>query len=663
MQNSQRQKDTILKNKIVWETVAVLILTLYPLRHIGWGLDLWDTGYNYANFQYMGLDHMDPMWLYSTYLANGVGHFLTLLPFAGTLKGMNFYTGLFVSVLAVVGYFFATRKLQIYGWITFLGELAAISLCWCPTALLYNYLTYVLLLACVAFLYVGLTKEKKWCLYAAGVCLGSNVLVRFSNLPEAALIVAVWAFGVIEWLEERKIRKQTREKRDGSSAWGRTFRRTLWCLSGYLSALAALFGYIHIRYGLDNYIAGIGRLFAMTDNATDYKATSMLYGMIYEYVDHMMYWGVRILFIVVVGILFFGLVEWLLDWGKKRAANTNSANGEQMAVVLRLGVRILWCGVDVAMLVWLYDRGFCDLVLYTYGPMYRPGVLFLLLTMGIAGIRIFHRGSDKREKLISGLVILVVLITSIGSNNKLYPSINNLFVAAPYTLWESWRFVRGVKDWKWKQITICSFPVKGTLCAFLALFLVQSVLFGTYFVFAEATGVQNVTAKVENNEILRGIKMDPERAEWLSSISAYVGERGLTGSDVILYAGLRRDGRPNGIPALAYYLQLPAAFNIWSELQSYSLEAMEQAMDEMRVRMAEDASYRPVIIMENKCVRYLEPISELGLTVGAAEPLPEDLMPLEEDAKWQLIVEFMREYGYEQTFRNEKFGVWECAGR
>lgn len=646
----------MLKSKIVWESIAVLILILYPLRHISWGLDLWDTGYNYANFQYMGLEHMDPMWLYSTYLANAVGHFLTLLPFAGTLKGMNFYTGLFVSVLAVAGYFFATRQLQISGWIVFLGELTAISLCWCPTALLYNYLTYVLLFACVVLLYVGLTKEKNRCLYVAGICLGSNVLVRFSNLPEAALIVAVWAFGVVEWLEERKGRKQDRSK---------TFHRTLWCLGGYLSALAVLFGYIHIRYGISNYIAGIKRLFAMTDNATDYKAASMLYGMVYEYVDHMRYWGVRILFIAAVGVLLFGLVEWLIDRVKKWMTRVGfrSTNGERMAVALRMGVCILWCGVAVAMLYWLYKRGFCDLVLYAYGSMYRPAVLFLLLTMGIAMIRIFHRGSDKREKLISGLVILVVLITSIGSNNKLYPSINNLFVAAPYTLWESWRFVRGVKDWKWRWITICSFPVKIILCAFLALFLVQSFLFGTCFVFAEATGVQNVTAKVENNEILKGIRMNPERAEWLGSISAYVEEQELAGNDVILYAGVRRDGISNGIPALSYYLQLPAAFNIWSELRSYSLEAMEQEMDKMCVRMEEDAAYRPIVIMEDKCVRYLELLSGAETDGEVAERLPEGLMPLEEDAKWQLIVEFMQEYGYEQTFRNEKFGVWESIGR
>ena len=33
-----------------WEFVFVAVLVLYPLRHIAWGLDLWDTGYGYANF-------------------------------------------------------------------------------------------------------------------------------------------------------------------------------------------------------------------------------------------------------------------------------------------------------------------------------------------------------------------------------------------------------------------------------------------------------------------------------------------------------------------------------------------------------------------------------------------------------------------------------------
>lgn len=73
-----------------WEFVFVAVLVLYPLRHIAWGLDLWDTGYGYANFEYMGTRHMDPMWLFSTYLTTVIGHCLSLLPGAKTLIGMNF---------------------------------------------------------------------------------------------------------------------------------------------------------------------------------------------------------------------------------------------------------------------------------------------------------------------------------------------------------------------------------------------------------------------------------------------------------------------------------------------------------------------------------------------------------------------------------------------
>ena len=141
--------------------IFIIILAFYPLRHITWGLDLWDTGYNYANFQYMGLEHMDSMWLFSTYFANVLGNLLTKLPFADGLAGMNFYTGLFVSFLAVAGYVFCTKKLGVSPLMAFLGEMVAISLCWCPTALLYNYLTYVLFLACVCFLYEGLKSEAK----------------------------------------------------------------------------------------------------------------------------------------------------------------------------------------------------------------------------------------------------------------------------------------------------------------------------------------------------------------------------------------------------------------------------------------------------------------------------------------------------------------------
>ena len=273
----------------LWDFLFVAVLVLYPLRHIAWGLDLWDTGYGYANFEYMGTRHMDPMWLFSTYLTTAIGHFLSLLPGAKTLIGMNFYTGLSISLLAVLGYYFCTKVLKIPAWLTFLGEFTAVSFCWCPTGSFYNYVTYIFFLISVICLYLGLSRGKGGLLFAAGVALGCNVLARFSNLPEAAMIVGVWAYGIICWLEEQKSIAQdcvdvagnaeTENKEARKKAAGRRLRKKLlqdtgMCLAGYLTALLVLFGYIQIRYGMDEYVRGIQRLFSMTEVATDYTAAS-----------------------------------------------------------------------------------------------------------------------------------------------------------------------------------------------------------------------------------------------------------------------------------------------------------------------------------------------------------------------------------------------------
>lgn len=666
---SGKNSRVVAGRKNLLENMALVLLAFYPLRHISWGLDLWDTGYNYANFQYMGTEHMDPMWLFSTYLATAVGNLLTRLPNGGTLLGMNLYTGLFASVLGLLGYFFCTRGLKMPRWLAFAGEFAALSLCWCPTALLYNYLTYILFLGCVILLYYGLTKEKRSCLIAAGVCLGANVLVRFSNLPEMAMIVAVWAYDVILWLEERK------KDAAASGFRRRLLAHTGWCLLGYAAAIVVLLGWIQLRYGLDEYAAGISRLFSMTDTASDYKPAAMVMGMVEFYVENL-YWVVRIFVILAGGLVMFtaaGFVEGLLSSLGRKLESKTSANMTQnttqnttgtdynvtrvintVAYVIHIAVRVLWVAVSAAMLWWLYQREFCSLLYYSYDSMLRPGVLFLMLTMLIGVIRIFHRGSPKEEKLISGMLILVIFLTSLGSNNKVYPSLNNLFVAAPYTLWESWRFIRYVKDKKFKHnLIISSFPVKGLLTAFLAMCLFQFGLFGAGFSFAEGTGVQDVSAKVENNEILKNIGMSPQKAQWMTEIGVYVEENGLRGREVILYGN---------IPSLSYYLQMPSAFNPWSNLDSYGLRAMEEALGEVAAEMAgKEASAgmpdneAPVIIMDWEYVLYMEEGTAALEAAGIDERRRNKIA---EDKKLLLLIDFMEKWGYRQTFDNGKFMVY-----
>ena len=180
--------------KIIY-VLFLILLAAYPLRHIWLGVEVTDGGYSAGNFRF--LEHMNPMWLFSTYLANVTGHFLTELPGGDRLMGLNFYTALFISATAVILYLFFTRVVRMEKGTAFFGEILAVSLCWCPTTILYNYMTYFLFDAAIVSLYMGLVREKRVLMFGAGILLGMNVLVRFPNLTEAALIFSLWYYG---WL-------------------------------------------------------------------------------------------------------------------------------------------------------------------------------------------------------------------------------------------------------------------------------------------------------------------------------------------------------------------------------------------------------------------------------------------------------------------------------
>ena len=80
---------------------------------------------------------------------------------------------------------------------------------------------------------------------------------------------------------------------------------------------------------------------------------------------------------------------------------------------------------------------------------------------------------------------------------------------------------------------------------------------------------------------------------------------------------------------------MPSSFNPWSDLRSYSLSQMEKDMTELEGEIEHKGKMRPVVIAENS------------------------VKQSEDDAKWQLICEFMEAYDYKETFTNEKFTVWE----
>lgn len=595
-----------------------LILLLYPLRHIRVGAEWWDTGYNYGNFTYM--DHMDPMWLLSTYLGNAAGHLLTLLPGGGAMLGMNIYTGLFVSLLALGGYFFFTRRIGLSRTLTFWGEMLAISFCWCPTALLYNYLTYVLMGAGIILLYRALSGETQntWRYFVgAGVCLGVNVLVRFPNLAETALILAVWAMALI--------RRQR---------LGRTVKQTLQCLGGYLLGLGGGLAVIALRYGPRTYIDGIMRLMSMPSEASEYTVYSMVVQQLRNYLQNCIWLG-YLAFFMLLGFIVYMLLPQKLNWIKNVGY-----------------VGCVFCGFYYLMLQNMFNFKYS-----TKESAFQWGVFLLTATLAVGIVTILRKKSTEQEKLMCGLGILVILITPLGSNNHLYSAINNLFLVAPFTLWMLVRFLRWLpprltRSTKKRKsslfFTVSLFPVRAMLVCILVMITVQGTLFGMGYVFSESNGGENLHTPIVGNAVLKGMLTSPERAEALNSLSAYVNQEGLKGQEIILYGG---------IPALSYYLEMPFAISAWPDLASYNYSVMADDLERLAGEIAEGQSTKPVLLLEKRQGTYLTGGEDALAALGISDRETAGIL---EDRKLLLLADWIETYGYEVCFENEKFLLFQA---
>lgn len=588
-----------------------LFLLLYPLRHIRVGAEWWDTGYNYANFTYM--ERMDEMWLFSTYLGHAVGSFFTKLPFGDTMVGLNLYTSLVVSLLAVAGYFFFVKEVKLPPVLVFAGEFLAVSFCWCPTALLYNYLTYVLLGAGTVLLYYGLTREKRSSLFfvLAGICLGINVFTRFSNLANMALIVAVWAMGIIR-----------KEK------FGKVVKQTLWCILGYVIGLGGGFTVISLKYGAEAYVQGILRILSMPSEASSYTITSMVTAQFRNYLQNLIWLGYLVGFML-LGMLVYQILPKSWKWLK----NTG------YVVCVFASFYVLMC------------RNMFNMKYSTQMSVFQWAVMVLTATMIAGLIVIFGRKFTEKEKLLCGLNIIVIVITPLGSNNHLYSSINNLFFVAPFTLWMLYRFYKWLPQvWKIKKWEVSTFPVKAMGLCISFMVLLQGALFGWFYVFSEGNGGENLHTSIENNDILKGMLTDEERARQISEISLYVQENDLKGQEVILYGQ---------IPSMSYYLEMPFAITAWPDLASYNYAVLESDLQQIEEQVAAGEKELPVILMEKKQGTYVNG----GLdSLKALESVTEkEISEIEADRKLELLEEIIEKYDYQVTFESDKFVMFQAG--
>lgn len=613
------------KAKKIAYILFLIILAVYPLRHIWLGVEVTDGGYSAGNYRFMG--DMNPMWLFATYLANVTGHFLTKLPGGDMLIGLRCYTALFISMTAVFLYLFFTKAVRMEKETAFFGGLLAISLCWCPTTILYNYMTYFFFDTAIVVLYLGLVREKRALLFCAGVLLGMNVLVRFPNLTEAALILSLWYYG---WLQRKRIKDIVQE--------------TGICLIGYLTGVGLILADIAARYGIEEYITGITRLMRMPAEAADYSALSMVLTVLLDY-KFSSKWLIHMVLLTAAGCLVSGVYHF---FGNSFTRARQSAEKDAGCALIGRGISLAGRAVFLLSILvlfrWWYGLGVFNIKYYTYESMFQWVAVFLILVI-LAGMYVlFSKKFVRNEKLLASMTLILIAVTPLGSNNHLYPNMNNMFLVFPFGLSLFWRFLRKLRQSGGiivgKSGTELSlFPVRAMLGAFLAVMSLQCLLFGAVFTFRDGMSGQKRDTKIEKNDILRGMVTNAPLAEAIEGLTTYVEETGVSDRSVILYGQ---------IPALSYMLDMPPALSTsWPDLASYNYEVMAEDMEELRNMPADQQ--RPIIIVGAGPEQWIR----------GAEMTEAELAYYMLNEKWEMIYDYMVEQGYEKTYGNGMFTVYE----
>ncbi|MCR5849064.1 MAG: hypothetical protein K6G75_13245 [Lachnospiraceae bacterium] len=521
------------KGSVVWDCIFLAVLVLLPFLHLAFGVEFSDTAYSLGNYE--NLDRMNLTWTIATFWANMLGKGFTKLPFGSLWIGMKFYTTLVPVSGIVISYLFLKKYIPRV--MVFIGELLAIAMFWCPTTILYNYLTYLLFTAAIVVLVTSLSKDCKWGLAVAGAILAFNVFVRFPNITEIALILVVW-------LNTRVDRKK----------FVNGVLDTMICIGGFLAGISLNILVIGLNYGFSSIPAMVVSLFSMTGDNTGYKPTQMVLTIIRAYATYYK----SFIFLIGITVICFAVSALM-----KR----------HYARIITVVAQFVLYGL---FLFWAYRNHVYTVRYSDYSSMYFWMVIFFILGNIVTVWTILRKRNPKELKLIAMAVLVVMWITPLGSNNALYPSINNLFIVAPAVIFMWWnemfkgRNFYELLDLEAKNTMVAS---RITVALLLISVFVHCSLFGIVFIFRDTGFPYDNHTSVSNNEVLKYMHTNPDRAALIEELSAYVKNHGLAGKEAIFYGE---------IPGLEYILKMPCAIShTWPDLGSFSYEDFRKDIEQL----------------------------------------------------------------------------------
>lgn len=519
--------------KIFDKFIFPAVLLLVTMVTVNQGVDVSDSTYSLGN--YLFADRLEGMWVISTYLSNLFGSLIVKLPGGSTLLGANIYTRL-VLVATVLAVYYLLKN-ETGSFVSFLGGILAIDMCWIPTGILYNYLSYLFLTVGALLLYKAVKKDDKRLLFAAGLVLGINVFVRIPNITNMALILVLWVVALYEKRTFKAVAKDTGI-----------------CVAGYAVGVLVPFIAIVIKYGFNGIVDMISGLSGITSTDETYTPLSMIFGTVRAYIRSSKW------FLIILLVVFGGIVMYRIMPGKMVPLKT-----VVYLAVIGLMVRFFW------------GRGMFSFRYYEdYSSIYEWGMMGLFLSIAAAVYGLVMAGKesdDNRRKFValSVMSLVIIVIAPLGSNNYTYQNLNNLFIVLPVTFSLCLDAYKRVSRMEKLYFTA---PMGIMLLALLVILVIQGGGFNVKFVFRDGMRGEPRDTRIETVDTVKGMYTNSANAANLTGL--YESVEKVNPSELVLFGDC---------PGLTFILRRPSAlFTSWTDLDSNPVNVVKKGLDALSGR-------------------------------------------------------------------------------
>ena len=512
---------------ITGEIIFPMILLLLPMAGYNLGTDISDTTYSLGNYMY--LNTLGAEWKYATFIANITGRFL-LTAAGGRMMVMNALSSLIISATALIVYY-GFRK-RISSAVLFICEAVAISLCWCPQVILYNYLTYLLLTLGAYLIYKAIVADRYIYSLLAGVCLGINMFVRIANAIEVILIVVLW-YGICITGEKGKI-------------MAKQVRHTLNAICGFLAGAGASVLIMIISggaSGIHDMMSWVLKLLSSDGEAGGYSMGAMLRNIVINYIGNS-YWVLFMLVGMGLGLAGFAILKG------------------RFVLLKKFG----YTACVAILFVYFFRNGIFTTEYYNTGAIFRLSVIAMYFMYIICIYALFSNIYEKEEKLLALMSIMLLLITPIGSNNHLFTIINNMFIVLPVSASLMLTFLKHYNG------SAVIFPVKCMMAVFGGVFLFQSLLFGFEYVFMDSEKGESRDCTIECDCNMKGMHTNAANKAAIEGLVTYLDET--ADKKLLLYGN---------VPGVCYVTNRSCAIaTTWPDLESYGNESFAEDIEGLK---------------------------------------------------------------------------------